>query len=69
MIPGGGDDFMKFESNVKVSFNDVAGLDEAKQEIVEIVDILKNPEKYNFMGATIPRGLLLSGPSGTGISK
>ncbi len=51
---------------IKVTFNDVAGLDEAKQEIVEIVDFLKNPDKYTRLGGKIPKGVLLVGPPGTG---
>jgi cell division protease FtsH len=50
----------------KVSFNDVAGLKEVKEELVEVVDFLKNPEKYRKMGARIPKGVLLIGPSGVG---
>jgi cell division protease FtsH len=55
-----------FKKNGKATFNDVAGLDEAKNEIKEIVDFLKNPKKYQKMGARIPKGVLLVGPSGTG---
>ncbi len=50
----------------KITFKDVAGLKEAKEELVEIVDFLKNPQKYLQMGATIPRGVLLLGPAGVG---
>jgi cell division protease FtsH len=50
----------------RVSFDDVAGIDEAEQELVEIVDFLKNPERYSRLGARIPRGVLLYGPPGTG---
>lgn len=50
----------------KISFNDVAGVDEAKQELTEIVDFLKNPGKYKAMGAHTPKGVLMVGPSGTG---
>jgi ATP-dependent metalloprotease FtsH len=50
----------------KVTFKDVAGLEEAKEEIKEVVDFLKNPKKYFKMGARIPRGVLLIGPPGTG---
>ena len=54
--PGGG----------TVTFADVAGIDEAKQELTEIVDFLRDPEKYRRLGGRIPRGVLLSGPPGTG---
>jgi cell division protease FtsH len=50
----------------QVTFNDVAGIDEAKEELTEIVDFLKNPDKYLKLGARIPRGVLLSGQPGTG---
>ena len=50
----------------KVTFNDVAGIDESKAELTEIVDFLKNPEKYQKLGGRIPRGVLLSGRPGTG---
>lgn len=54
------------ENHVRVNFNDVAGLDEAKVEIMEIVDFLKNPQKYTELGGKIPKGALLVGPPGTG---
>ena len=54
------------EENTGVRFSDVAGEDEAKAELVEVVDFLKNPEKYTQMGAKIPKGVLLVGPPGTG---
>lgn len=54
------------ESNIKINFNDVAGLQEAKVEIMEIVDFLKNPKKYTDLGGKIPKGALLVGPPGTG---
>ncbi|MCS6967264.1 MAG: ATP-dependent zinc metalloprotease FtsH [Cytophagales bacterium] len=54
------------ENKVKVTFADVAGLDEAKQEVEEIVDFLKNPTKYTSLGGKIPKGCLLVGPPGTG---
>ncbi|MDR1572861.1 MAG: ATP-dependent zinc metalloprotease FtsH [Clostridiales Family XIII bacterium] len=50
----------------KVTFADVAGLDEEKEELTEVVDFLKNPKKYNELGARIPKGILLIGPPGTG---
>ena len=54
------------DSNVKVNFSDVAGLAEAKTEVMEIVDFLKNPKKYTQLGGKIPKGALLVGPPGTG---
>ncbi len=53
-------------TNMKVRFSDVAGADEEKEELQEIVDFLKNPKKYNDVGARIPKGVLLVGPPGTG---
>ncbi len=50
----------------KVTFKDVAGLDEEKEELSEVVDFLRNPKKYNSLGARIPKGILLVGPPGTG---
>jgi len=52
--------------NVNVTFKDVAGLDEAKEEVMEIVDFLRQPEKYKSLGGKIPKGALLIGPPGTG---
>ena len=54
------------DTNIKLNFNDVAGLDEAKTEVMEIVDFLKNPKKYTTLGGKIPKGALLVGPPGTG---
>lgn len=54
------------DTEVKVKFKDVAGMDEAKEEIMEFVKFLKNPAKYEKLGAKIPRGAILSGPPGTG---
>lgn len=58
--------FNKEESNINVSFDDVAGLIEAKVEVMEIVDFLKSPDKYTVLGGKIPKGALLVGPPGTG---
>jgi cell division protease FtsH len=54
------------ENKVKITFNDVAGLDEAKEEVAEIVEFLKNPSKFTKLGGKIPKGALLVGPPGTG---
>jgi len=54
------------DTHVSINFNDVAGLEEAKVEIMEIVDFLKNPKKYTTLGGKIPKGALLVGPPGTG---
>ena len=54
------------DTNIKLNFNDVAGLEEAKTEVMEIVDFLKNPKKYTTLGGKIPKGALLVGPPGTG---
>ena len=56
----------KIQSNVKVRFKDVAGCDEEKEEVREIIDYLKNPKQFTDMGARIPKGLLMVGPPGTG---
>ena len=54
------------EEQPKVTFDDVAGIDEAENELVEIVDFLKNPTKYQRLGGTVPKGVLLIGAPGTG---
>lgn len=54
------------EEKLKITFKDVAGADEAKQELAEVVEFLKSPQKYNELGAKIPKGVLLYGPPGTG---
>ncbi len=54
------------QNQMRTTFDDVAGIDEAEDELKEIVDFLKNPDKYKSLGARIPKGVLLSGPPGTG---
>jgi len=54
------------DGKVNITFKDVAGLDEAKEEVMEVVDFLKNPKKYTSLGGKIPKGVLLVGPPGTG---
>jgi len=54
------------EGDVKTRFSDVAGVDEAKEELIEVVDFLKSPDKYKEIGGKIPKGVLLVGPPGTG---
>ncbi len=54
------------DKSVKVTFNDVAGIDEAKAEVQEIIDFLKDPQKFSKLGGKIPKGVLLVGPPGTG---
>ena len=67
---GGAFDFAKSTAKLNrsktVTFNDVAGCDEEKEELVEIIDFLKNPRKYNEIGARVPKGVILFGPPGTG---
>ena len=67
---GGAFDFAKSTAKLSrgksVTFKDVAGCDEEKEEMVEIVDFLKNPRKYNEIGARVPKGVILVGPPGTG---
>jgi len=54
------------ESDVKVNFNDVAGVEEAKEELIEVVEFLQHPEKFTHLGGRIPKGVMLVGPPGTG---
>ncbi|MGE5172360.1 MAG: ATP-dependent zinc metalloprotease FtsH [Betaproteobacteria bacterium] len=72
---GPGETFMSFgksrakiygESDVKVTFSDVAGVDEAKEELMEIIEFLRHPDKFTKLGGRIPKGVLLVGPPGTG---
>jgi cell division protease FtsH len=57
---------MLTEDQIKVNFGDVAGCEEAKEEVVEVVEFLRDPDKFTQLGATIPRGILMVGPPGTG---
>lgn len=57
---------MNVDPKVKVTFNDVAGCEEAKVELLEIIEFLKDPKKFQAIGARIPKGVLLVGPPGTG---
>ena len=57
---------MLTEDQINVNFDDVAGCEEAKEEVVEVVDFLRDPDKFTKLGATIPRGILMVGPPGTG---
>lgn len=57
---------LHIDEKKKVTFKDVAGIDEVKEELAEVVDFLKSPKKYNQLGAKIPKGVLLFGPPGTG---
>ena len=59
---------MLTEKEGRVSFDDVAGIDEAKEELEEIVEFLRNPQKFSRLGGKIPKGALLEGPPGTGIN-
>ncbi len=74
-MQGGGGKVMSFgksraklflDNRPRVTFRDVAGIDEAKEELREVIDYLKNPKKYQRMGARVPKGILLLGPPGTG---
>jgi cell division protease FtsH len=56
----------RYEGGARVTFQDVAGIDEAEQELIEVVDFLRDPGKYTKLGARVPKGVLLSGPPGTG---
>ncbi|MBW4551354.1 MAG: ATP-dependent zinc metalloprotease FtsH4 [Aphanocapsa sp. GSE-SYN-MK-11-07L] len=58
--------YVEGDAGTKITFDDVAGVEEAKTELVEIVDFLKNPQRYGEIGARIPKGVLLVGPPGTG---
>ena len=57
---------VSLEPKSNVTFKDIAGIDDAKEELMELVDFLKSPERYTELGAKIPKGAILSGPPGTG---
>ena len=74
-MQGGGSKVMSFakskakmflDNRPKVTFDDVAGCDEAKEELQEVIEFLRNPRKFTALGARVPRGVLLLGPPGTG---
>jgi len=58
--------YENLDEHTRINFADVAGLDEAKTEVMEVVDFLKDPKKYTRLGGKLPKGVLLVGPPGTG---